>query len=53
MTDPTIEHDLQIEISLEIKFYIFFELFCYFIDWWKTLILDDAEIIRSINFITI
>jgi hypothetical protein len=31
----TFEHDLHIELFFEIKIYIFFEIFCYFLDGYK------------------
>ena len=35
ITDPNVEIDLHIEISLETKFYIFFEFFYYFFGYIK------------------
>jgi hypothetical protein len=48
----TVEHDLLIEISLEIKFYIFLNVLLFF-RWGKSLILNGAEIVTSINFVPI
>jgi hypothetical protein len=49
----TVEHIFHIELSLEIKIYIFFEIFCYFLDGYKSLVLDGVEIVRSVNFVPI
>jgi hypothetical protein len=47
----TIEHDLHIELSLEIKFYFFLNFFTIFQMSTKSLVLDGAKIVRSANFV--